>query len=205
MTSTLASLLVPGVYGSGNEKGLEMSYESLSDSNYAGPGGQFFREDAKLIVIYVSDEQDWSTSGWQSYVNFFDTLKDEGDFIPYGVIGDVPGGCSLGIGTWNGAQPGHGYYDLINYYGGKWYSICAQDWGLQLKDLADEVTASRYIVLEENNVIEETIEVTINSQISEDWVYEETDNRIAFDIDKEPEPGQTVVVKYAVRGCGDEQ
>ncbi len=204
LTSTLANLLVPGVYGSGNEKGLEMSYNSLSDSNYAGPGGQFFRNDSKLIVIYVSDEQDWSHPGWQSYVNFFDNLKTSGDFIPYGVIGDVPGGCNLGPGTWTGAQPGYGYHDLINHYGGKWYSICAQDWGLQLKDLADEVTASRYIVLEEEDVLEETIEITVNGQLVEDWLYEQSDNRIAFDIDKEPEPGQTVVVKYAVRGCGDD-
>ena len=47
-------------------------------------------------------------------------------------------------------------------------------------------------------------EITVNGQLVEDWLYEQSDNRIAFDIDKEPEPGQTVVVKYAVRGCGDD-
>ena len=57
------------------EKGIEMAAASLSSSAAAGPGGAFFREDAKLIVIFVSDEPDHSSPGWASYVTFFDALK----------------------------------------------------------------------------------------------------------------------------------
>ena len=202
--SVLSQLLVPGISGSGFEQGIEMSFQSLSNGLYSGPGSAFFRQDAKLVVIYVSDEQDWSHNGWQTYTTFFDNLKPAGDFIPYGVIGDIPNGCQLSTWGYNNAQAGYGYYELINYYGGKYYSICASDWGLQLQDLAAEVSASRYFLLSEDKVLSETIEVTVNGQLSTDWEYVEDDNKIAFFEDSVPEPGQTINVKYAVRGCGDD-
>ena len=78
-----------------------MAYESLSDSNYAGPGGIFFRQDAKLVVIFVSDEPDHTHANWSSYTSFFDQLKPAGYFIPFGIIGDPPSGCGNG---WQGAH-----------------------------------------------------------------------------------------------------
>jgi len=202
-SNVLAQLLMPGIGGSGIEQGIEMSFQSLSNGLYSGPGSPFFRTDSKLVVIYVSDEQDWSYNGWQTYTTFFDSLKPAGDFIPYGVIGDIPNGCQLSSWGYNVAQPGYGYHELINHYGGKWYSICAEDWGMQLQDLAEEVSTSRFFPLSENDVLIETIEVTVNGQISADWEYIEDDNKVSFFEDSVPEPGQTINVKYAVRGCGE--
>ena len=91
--SLLAQAVVTGTYGSGIERGIQMAYESLSDSNYAGVGGNFLRQDAKLVVIFVSDEPDHSYSGWSSYKTFFDQIKPAGNFIPFGIIGDPPSGC----------------------------------------------------------------------------------------------------------------
>ena len=176
------------------EKGVEMAVESLSNASYAGPGGPFFREDAKLVVIFVSDEPDHSSPGWSSYLSFFDSLKPTGDFLPYGVIGDYPGGC----GT---AQFGAGYWDLIDYYGGSWYSICASDWGVQLQDLAGEVTGRRSFYLDEPDPIEDTIEVYVNSQLTTDWVYDSSINAVVFDEGSVPTEGQTIRIEYAEWGC----
>ena len=63
-----------GTRGSPTEKGLEQSYNSTSTGPGA-PGGSFFREDARLVVIFVSDEPDYSTGGWSSYLSFFDSLN----------------------------------------------------------------------------------------------------------------------------------
>lgn len=199
----LSSLVVTGVMGSGNEKGIEMAVESLKDSSAAGPGGSFFREDAKLIVIFVSDEPDHSSPGWSSYVSFFDSLKPIGDFIPYGVIGDYPSGCTI-TSPYGNAQFGSGYWNLIDHYGGSWYSICASDWGVQLQDLAGEVTGRRSFVLEEEDPIVETIEVTINGQASTDWEYDEASNSIIFSEGNAPDEGQVIEIIYAVWGCGTE-
>jgi len=190
----VASLVVTGTGGAGMEKGIQMAATSLDNPQFAGRGGSFFREAAKLIVIFVSDEPDFSDGGWASYVSFFDHLKPHGYFIPYGVIGDRPAGCST-------AQFGSGYWDLIDLYGGTWYSICAPDWGVQLQNLAGEVTGGSNFLLEEPDPIEDTIEVTVNGQLSTDWEYNPGTNSINFAAGYIPSEGQTIEVNYAVWGC----
>jgi len=201
----LSNLVMTGIMGSGMEKGIEMSFRSLSSASAAGPGGSFFRQDATLVVIYVSDEQDWSSPGWSNYINFFDNIKPPGQFVPYGVISDVPGGCqyTMSNGLQRTLQPGLGYWDLIDHYGGAWYSICAQDWGVQLQDLAGEVTGRRMFELDESDPIEETIEVTVNGQVTTDWEYDATLNAVIFADGHVPEEGQSIVIDYAVWGCGE--
>ena len=195
--SRLASLVMTGVMGSGMEKGLAMAKQSLSSPAAAGPGGDFFRADANLVVIFVSDEPDHSTGTWSSYISFFDTIKPAGKFIPYGVIGDPPTGCT----GYPSASFGAGYWDLIDHYGGSWDSICASDWGVQLQDLAGEVTGRRTYELEELDPIVETIEVYVNSQETDDWEYDESTNSIVFADGHVPEEGQTIDISYAVWGC----
>lgn len=199
----LSSLVVAGTYGSGTEKGIEMSYRSLAASSAAGPGGNFFREDATLIVIYVSDEPDHSNPDWNSYISFFDNIKPLGKFIPYGVIADVPNGCQYTAlnGSIRNLQPGLGYWDLIDYYNGSWYSICATDWGVQLQDLAGEVTGRRFFELDQLDPIEDTIEVKVNGQTSSNWSYDQATNSIVFEQDSVPQEGQTIEINYATWGC----
>ena len=201
----LGNLVIQGTYGSGMEKGIEMSHRALSNPTSAGPGSAFWREDATLVVIYVSDEQDWSNPGWSHYTSFFDTLKPPGQFVPYGVISDVPGGCQYT--TFNGhvrsLQPGLGYWDLIDHYGGSWYSICATDWGVQLQDLAGEVTGRRMFGLDEPDPIVTTIDVTVNGQSTSMWEYDEASNSVIFAEGHVPDEGQTIRIEYAVWGCGE--
>ena len=201
----LGNLVIQGTYGSGMEKGIEMSYRALSSSTSAGPGSAFYREDATLVVIYVSDEQDWSNPGWSHYLSFFDGIKPTGQFVPYGVISDVPGGCQYT--TFNGhvrsLQPGLGYWDLIDHYGGSWYSICATDWGVQLQDLAGEVTGRRMFGLEEPDPIVNTIDVYVNGQSTSMWEYDEASNSVIFAEGHVPDEGQTIQIDYAVWGCGE--
>jgi len=195
----LAQLVMTGIYGSGMEKGIEMAYQSLNSTSAAGPGGPFFRTNSKLVVIFVSDEPDWSSNHWSWYTTFFDAIKPAGDFVPYGVIGDPPTGCGP---AWPRAQYGAGYWDLIDHYGGKWYSICSSDWGVQLQDLADEVTAKRSFLLNEDDPIEQTITVYVNGQqLTEGWLYRPEDNTIRFEDGYIPEPGQTINIEYATWGC----
>ena len=204
VSAVLGNLVITGTMGSGHEKGIEKSVQSLNDPNYAGPGGTFFRQDALLVVIYVSDEPDYSNPDWSSYISFFDTLKPQGGFIPYGVIGDVPTGCTyLTANGQRNAQAGYGYWDLIDHYGGNWYSICAQDWGVQLQDLAGEVTNRRTFPLDEPDPIEHTISVYVNGQLTTEWAYDANDNWVVFNEGHVPEEGQTITIDYATWGCGE--
>lgn len=202
----LSNLVVTGIMGSGQERGIQMAIESLSDPSYAGPGGNFFRVDSTLVVIFVSDEPDYSNPNWVSSLSFFNNVKPAGNFIPYGVIGDVPGGCLYPYGSYSRqAEPGYGYWDLIDYYGGNWYSICAQDWGIQLQDLATEVTERRTFNLSEPDPMEDTIDILVNGQLVINWVYDSTSNSVIFEEGFVPAAGQTITINYATWGCGDEE
>jgi hypothetical protein len=195
----LAQSVTAGTYGSGNERGIEMAYRSLSDPNYAGLGGSFFRQDAKLILIFLSDEPDHSSPPWSSRISFFDQLKPTGNFIPFGIIGDPFAGCGTG---WSGASFGEGYYDLIDYYGGSWYSICATDWGAQMQSLGSQVIARSRFNLTESDPVEDTIKVLVDGQeLEEGWSYDSTSNQIVFDSDHIPDAGETIRVEYALWGC----
>ncbi len=201
-TAVLANELMTGVTGSGHEKGLEMAKLSLSVGS-AQPGGSFFRDDATLVIIFVSDEPDFSYDPLLSYTSFFDNLKPPGDFIPIAVIGDVPSGCSI---TWaNGtraADPGYGYWDLVQYYNSNWFSICAADWGTQMQQIANEISSRRSFELEKPDPIEDTIEVKVNGQITTEWVYDANLNSVIFNEDHIPHENQTINIDYATYGCG---
>ena len=119
------------------------------------------------------------------------------------MIGDWPGGCSVLPPHYGAAQAGAGYWHMIDHYGGDWYSICASDWGVQLQNLANALTARRSFPLDESDPIEETIEVTVNGQVSTHWEYNPTTNSVVFAENHTPDEGQTVVINYAVWGCGE--
>ena len=198
----MANELMVGIGGSGNEKGLEMAEASLTVGS-AKPGGAFYREEATLVVIFVSDEADYSSNGVAHFITFFDNLKPQGYFIPIGVIGDVPGGCSI---PWNNytrnATAGFGYWDLIEYYGSKWYSICAFDWGIQLQEIANEIYNRRSFELAKPDPIEDTITVKVNGQTSSEWIYNPSINSVVFNEGYVPEENQTISIEYATWGCG---
>ena len=198
----LSQMVTVGIMGAGMEKGLEMAALSLASTTAAGPGGLFFRDEAALVVIWVSDEPDWSSNTWSYYANFFSNLKDPGMFYPIGIIGDVPGGCVYNspYGVRN-AQPSTGYYELINYFYGAVYSICAQDWGNQMQRVANSVVNRVSFRLANTDVMESSIEVRVNGQIVTDWTFDVNANAVKFDQGAVPDAGNTIEISYATWGC----
>lgn len=192
-----------GINGSSMEKGIEYAYLSLLGD--AAPGAGFWRDSATLSFIYISDEKDWSNGGYQSYFAYFDNVKPDINMLrQFAVIGDYPGGCNLvtPYGSRH-AQEGIGYYHMTQRYSGDWYSICAPDWGMQIQSLATTIANRSAFNLSENDVMESSIQVTVNGQITSSWSYNSTNNSIIFDRGSIPTAGQTIEVNYAVWGCGE--
>ena len=178
-----------------------MAFQALSNPAIAGPGSQFFRDEASLILIFVSDERDWSAP-WVTYTQFFDGLKSAGTFVPYAVIGDPPIGCESNAMSYpRNIEFGSGYWDLVDYYGGDWYSLCAANWGSQLQALGSTLTNRVTYGLDEEDPILDTIIVTVNGQISYEWIYDSATNSVTFNEGHVPAEGQTIEIEYAVWGC----
>jgi hypothetical protein len=198
---TLSQMTQVGILGSGMEKGLEMAKLALSSTSDAAPGSQFFRDEATLVIIFVSDEPDWS-GAWTSYINFFDNIKDPGLLYPVSIIGDYPTGCYYQSSQGNrSAGFGEGYYELTNYYYGDLYSICAADWGAQMQQLANNVVNRVSFSLTEVDVMESSIEVRVNGQLVSEWVWDSVTNSVRFNEGAIPEEGNTIEISYATWGC----
>ena len=185
-----------GIRGSGMEKGLDMFLNCLN-----GECGNMLRPNATLIAIFMSDEQNWGQVNATDVSTLVNSLKP-GMFIPYGIIGDVPGGCAAPPLY---AQAGHGYYDLVQLYSSQWWSICDNDWGNQLEELAQNISTSTVFELDSPDPHVDTIRVWVNGQlVGFGWEYNEELNAVVFDVDEVPEPGDTIEVGYSTWGCGEE-
>ena len=189
-----------GIHGSGWEKGIEMFLECLE----FGECGNMMRRNATLVAIFMSDEPDNSGLSMHSVYPRIDALRPLGTFVPYGIIGDVPGGCSnSNHPLW--AQPGLGYWDLVNNYGSQWWSICDNDWGNQLEELAQNISVQTVFELDSEDPHVDTIRVWINGQTqTAGWVYDPTLNAVVFEFDEAPQPGDTIEIGYSSWGCGEE-
>jgi len=178
-----------GIGGSANEKGMEMLSDSISINQ------PWFRQGAQLVAIFLSDEDDWSTHTPSYYSGVYDSYYSQGLFLPFAIIGDVPSGCT-------GAWPGHDYYELVQIYNSQWWSICEEDWGLQLEDIAMAIVNSSAYTLDHVNPKIETIAVFVNGQeVESGWNYIEDSNSIVFDWGYAPDEGDTVEISYEIWEC----
>ena len=194
-----------GTRGSAHEKGLWYAYESTTTGD-ASPGSStgFQRSDARLVVVYVSDEPDFSHYAYGSggsttmvpsdYSASLLSLKSSSTLVvAHAISGDYPSGCTSN----GGAQFGDGYYDVVGDLGGTFMSICASDWSVTMDTLARDSLAQISFALSDTP-IEDTIEVTIDGYAITDssWSYDSSINSIIFSI--APSDGSEIDVTYAI-------
>jgi hypothetical protein len=148
-----AANMTMGVDGMGScEVGLEASYRALTEPLASGTNVGFYRDDARLTVVVVSDEPDGSTTGqcpdaiaWTEYVPWITTLKGvEGpERIHFAaIVGDVPDGC---YDSWGQAEPGRGYQEVAEALGpdhSTFFSICESDWSPVMSDLGVQAASA---------------------------------------------------------------
>jgi hypothetical protein len=159
------------------------------------------RPDATLVAIFMSDEQNWGIVTEAEVIAAVDRIKP-GMFVPYAIIGDLPSGCFTHPLN---AQPGYGYYELVQHYSSNWWSICDNDWGTQLEEMAQNISIQTTFPLDSEDPHVDTIRVSVNGQmIGAGWAYDEDQNAVIFNLEDAPEPGDTIEIGYSTWGCGEE-
>jgi hypothetical protein len=186
------------------EAGLEAAWIALSPPELDDPGmnGGFVREDAKLYIICVSDEQDQSRGNADFYVDFFSSIKGFRNpemMKVSAIVGDCPDGCG------EYADCGSRYIEVANRTGGIVESVCTSNWGEALEHLGiDAFAAIREFPLS-RPADPSTIVVTVNGnpvpQASEHegadgWTYEPDSNSVFFGDDVVPDKGDRIEVQY---------
>lgn len=192
LVNTLKSRMIVGEAGSNLERGLESMERSLSSGYLANEGRGFFRDDALLVVIALSDEDDFSKSnssaGISYYTSFLDGIKapwvDGSRSWVFNFIGvlSLTSQCK----TFNDfASAGLSYMGLADVSGGVKESICSTS----LSSAVTNIRARIYQILTDFKLstvpVIETIAVTINGaavprSTVNGWDYLEASNSIRF-------------------------
>ena len=189
---------IAGTYGSSMEKGLHYAELATLSGGDAAPGSDFLRTDAKFIIIFVSDEKDWSSKTDLEYATHFKSLKATDSMaVTHAVVGDAPSGCDSPTSTWARADYGEGYIEVSDLMGGEFVSLCAVDWGAELEGLAHDSILNRSFELTDIPY-EETIVVEVDGSEVTGWTYNDIENSVDFMGSYVPTSGTEIEISYSV-------
>jgi len=124
---SFARRAILGTDGARLEKGLESIYnalERLADNENAG----FYRPEAYLAVVVISDEDDYSSSiTVTGFKDWLGELKNDRSKVTFSAVVSTEEGCP--------EEPGLDYVDVAENFDGVVASICDTDWDAVVSDL----------------------------------------------------------------------
>ncbi len=190
-----------GTMGDASEKGLMAAHAALSFPIVDDPAlnGGFIREDAKLTVIVISDEENSSPSIVDFYVDAFKNVKGyrRPDLMSFSaVVGEEPTGCSSSAGA---AGAGTRYLEVARRTGGLERSICTTNWGQLANDLGLDAFGAKTEFYLSREAIDATLEVRVDNVLvprTGNWTYDAATNSVSFEPLATPAQGATVQIDY---------
>lgn len=209
-----AEAVSQGTRGSGIELGLEAARLAIEEPGEVNAG--FLRENARLALLFVSDEDDLSPLSVDAYLDRFMAAKglpgyrDPSRVTVSAVVGtevppdrDTPSCISEdGFGLY-----GERYLAAASRTGGLTASICSEDFapivselGLTLTGVSTTFTLSRVPLLDTLEVgLYESAEASSfvrELELDVDFVYDVDANALVFDRDQAPPPSWWLSVRY---------
>lgn len=185
-----------GIEGSGTECGKDAAFTALTTELNATNAG-FYREEAGLSIIVISDEFDYSQVTDNEFIAWMQALKVDPETVTFSSI------VGLSDHDCGSTQRGTGYLEVTEAVGGIEWSICTEDWAGLLTQLGLQAAGLKREFFLSLVPIEDTIAVT--AEVGEDdrafgddeWTYSRTRNSITF-TEYIPDPLTVVNIEYDV-------
>jgi hypothetical protein len=202
-----------GTSGSDKEKGLQAALLALSPEMLAGPHRGFLRDEAQLLTVFVSDEDDCTDYGAldghaaEDCYYEADQLTDSDALLSrLGAVKQAPSLLStagiLGLenSSCDDAYPGARYLDVVRGSGGLTGDICRSDWSDMLFELGLNTVGEQFRFALTEVAKAETLRVYVDDGAADpdDWYYEGEGNLVVFEDDAIPPRGSTVRAEYIV-------
>ncbi len=203
--ATFAANCNLGTNGSGTERGLKFGWDALTMAiNGTPPNTGWYRQDAGLRLVYVSDEPDQSGS-WSTYLTNYQSVKSNPDHvIASAIVGTDGTNATSCNGAGGNASAGTGYVDIVNATGGILGSICQANWSQTLTQLGWLSISLADTFPLSHEAVPSTIEVKVNGvDVSTGWVYDplvDVYGAVIFEPNYVPEDGDTVDISYGTPG-----
>ncbi|HMV66803.1 MAG TPA: hypothetical protein PKA64_08135 [Myxococcota bacterium] len=127
---TFRQMATLGTNGSSDERGRRAAHMALTDPNLSGYNAGFYRDNASLHLIVISDELDSSGNDPTSneFINFLNALKPDPEMVTFSSIVGPEAGCAT-------SDSGRDYLRITEAVGGISESICRDDWSQVLEQL----------------------------------------------------------------------
>jgi hypothetical protein len=193
------------------EAGLQAAHMALSEPLITDPAANagFVREDAKLYLIMLSDEQDQSRGEPDFYVDFLQSIKgfrNTGWMKMSAIVGDAPDGCPAGA-TEPTAGSGSRYIEVADRTGGIFESICTSNWAQSLQNLGIDAFAAIQEFPLSRPADSGSLSVTVNGEsippcgaaepgCSNGYTYYPDSNTVFFGDGIVPEKGDRIEIHY---------
>lgn len=178
--AVFTAMAAMGTEGSGEERGLDTSYgalEILRDDVNAG----FYREDAMLHVVVISDEEDRSSITPPEYAAWLTGLKPPEVEVSFSSIVSPDPVCP------GANDPGVEYLEVTATVGGIVWPICSEAWGEVLEQLGIQAAGLRREFFLSHLPVKDTIEVSVVEdgvtfvfEENVDWFYDPVRNSVVF-------------------------
>jgi hypothetical protein len=185
-----------GTAGSGTEKGLEASHSALEEHRDGFNQG-FYRNDAILNIIVISDEEDQSNAiGVSEYISWLTNLKGDVDDVTFSSIvclkTGILNGQNCGTGIFAAMSVGSRYISVTQAVDGVLWDIRETNWADVLDELGELATGLKQEFFLSDVPIPETIEVWVDIVDEEgdkttytfkqgtDYIYSRIRNSITF-------------------------
>ena len=167
----------------------EMGFDALEAYLYHNPyANQWMRNEAALLVVFVSDEEDQSNQTVGEFVNYYTGLRDH--VYLASIVHLDPADSLCNYSSYN---TGYNSIDATQQLGGVVVDICSEDWAPGVQDASAQVEPYEELKLT-HRPIKNEIYVFINGVPNYDWYYVRSDNTVYFDI--VPESNDIVEVAY---------
>lgn len=203
--SELKQNLKVGVDGTGTEELFNPVSKALSKRLLTGYNAGFYRQDAYLVIIFVSDAEDQSRMNGRDLMDELVALKGSKDkILSYGAM--IPSGtasynCYQDTGNPERVEE----FLRLNVNAGKnIVRLCDKDFGVRLVDFSKEIvqTVNKPIILSKVPIIP-TIRVKFGTQIIPSntvtgWYFDPKQNAILFGADLYLDENQPLGAKLDV-------
>jgi hypothetical protein len=195
-----------GVNGSGVEAGIAAAKNALVLATAADQdpirnrNAGFVRDNAKLVIVTMSDENDQSPEAQTLLRDYFYSIKpNRRDLVAFHAIaGPILEGCETGPFA---AQPGYNYEWMTEQMGGIYYNICLPDWQPLLQSLGidtfrplDEFTLSQSA--DPGTLVVTVDGVAVLPNATAGFSFNASQNTVKFNGASVPAPGAEIIINY---------
>lgn len=157
------------------EAGLDAVYHYVMSNPYSLT---WMRDDAALLVVFVSDEDDQSVTmaTAQDFIYWYQTTSISPFAASIVNLDPAESMCNS-----SAMHAGDKYIDVTNHFVGVVLDICSEDWSQGSVDAGVQVEPHSEWPLSHTPIVD-TVRVFIDSALNSDWTYDAVENKVLFTV-----------------------